>query len=90
MMRYVWMILFLLLLSACSTPAERAASVQKDVERMIEVYGPGCDKLGFSKDTDPWRECILRLNARDDARYLSRPMTTNCVGHRGFYNCTSF
>lgn len=89
-MRYFWMTFLLLVLAGCSTPAERAASVQKEVEQMIELYGPGCEKLGFTKDTDPWRECILRLNAHDDARYRSRPMTTNCIGHRGFYSCTSF
>lgn len=90
-MRYGWLLFLALLsgLSACSTPAERAARVQREVEGMIQVYGPACDRLGFTRDTDPWRECILRLNAHDDA-YRTRPLTTTCVGHRGFYNCTSF
>ena len=34
----------------------------------------------------------MRLAARDDRRYsyYRHPMTTSCIGHRGFYSCTSF
>ena len=72
-MRYGVLILVLLAgLSGCATPAERAARVQQEVEQMIQLYGPACDRLGFTRDTDPWRECILRLNAHDDA-YRTRP-----------------
>ena len=80
-----------LMVSACvTTPQERAQRVQKDVEDMVQVYGPGCEKLGYTADTDPWRECVLKLNQRDRLLYLSRPTTTSCIGHRGFYNCTTF
>ncbi|HLP98057.1 MAG TPA: hypothetical protein VK149_06405 [Sideroxyarcus sp.] len=72
------------------TQAERVAAEKAEVDEMIKVYGPACDKLGYAKDTDPWRDCILRLRAHDDERYRTRPTTTTCVGHRGFYNCTSF
>jgi hypothetical protein len=54
------------------------------------VYGPACEKLGYTKDSDPWRECVLRLGTRDDYLYRTRPTTTTCVGHRGFYNCTTY
>lgn len=76
------------LLGSCATPAERAAQIQREVEEMILVYGPGCDKLGFANGTDDWRNCILRLSARDT--YNTRPSTTTCYGHRGFYQCTTF
>ncbi len=89
MMRYGLMFL-LALLTGCTTPAERAAAVKAEVEEMIKVYGPGCERLGYTKDTDPWRECILHLKAQDNIRYSTRPTTTTCIGHRGFYNCTSF
>ncbi len=80
-----------LLLSACATtPQQRAARVEKDVEEMVQVYGPGCEKLGYTADTDQWRDCVIRLNQRDHLLYLNRPTTTSCIGHRGFYNCTSF
>ncbi len=90
MLRYSVMFLLVILLLGCETPGERAARVKAEVEEMVKVYGPGCEKLGYPKDTDPWRECILHLRARDDVRYSTRPTTTTCIGHRGFYNCTSY
>ncbi len=76
------------LLSACATPEERAAQVRAEVDDMIRVYGPGCEKLGYTKDTDLWRDCILRLSAR--ANYRLRPSTTSCTGYSGFYNCVTY
>ena len=82
----------LLVLSGCAmpTPQQRAAEVQKEVEGMIAVYGPACAKLGYAPESDPWRDCILRLNAHEQFKYVNRPTTTSCIGHRGFYNCTTF
>jgi hypothetical protein len=90
MLRYGLATLLIILLAACETPAERAARVKAEVDDMVRVYGPGCEKLGYQKETDPWRECILNLRARDDIRYSVRPTTTTCIGHRGFYNCTTY
>lgn len=90
MLRYGLSVLLATLLLGCATPAERAARIQAEVDEMVSVYGPACDKLGFTRDTDPWRECILRLRAHDDIHYSTRPTTTTCVGHRGFYNCTTY
>ena len=91
MLRYGLPILLAIIVFGCATPAERAARVQTEVDEMIKVYGPACEKLGFSPDSDKWRDCILRLSARDDYRYYrSPPTTTNCIGHRGFFNCTTF
>ncbi len=90
MPRYTLPILLVILLLGCETPADRAARVKAEVEEMVREYGPGCEKLGYTKDSDPWRECILKLRARDDIRYSTRPTTTTCVGHRGFYNCTTY
>jgi hypothetical protein len=85
--------LLLALLAGCATvtPAERAAQMAQEVDEMIQVYGPACEKLGTRPDTDPWRTCILQLNAgKAMERYQSRPQTTQCWGHRGFYNCSTF
>ncbi len=90
MLRYGLMILLFAALAGCMTDAERIAAEKADVDQMIKVYGPACEKLGYAKDTDPWRDCLLRLRAHDDARYRTYPATTTCVGQRGFYNCTSF
>ena len=45
------------LLVGCATPQEKA-------EQMIERYGPMCEKLGYTKNTDPWRDCILKERKR--------------------------
>jgi hypothetical protein len=59
-------------LSACTTIAEQAAEAQRDVDRMVQIYGPACEKLGFKSGTDPWRNCIIGLGQRDAARYSAR------------------
>ncbi len=90
MLRYILMVFIFAALAGCMTQAERAAAAQAEVDDMIAVYGPACEKLGFTKDTDKWRECILSSRAHNDEIYRTRPTTTTCFGHRGFYNCTSF
>ncbi len=79
-----------LVLSGCATPAERSAVWQAEVDNMIRVYGPACEKLGYKADDDKWRDCVLRLSARDERRYANYSRTTSCFGHRGFFNCTTF
>lgn len=89
MMRW-WLAVGVLVVGACATtPEERAARIEAEVEAMIDVYGPGCERLGYKRDTDPWRACVLKLSRRNDYRYQYPRMTT-CVGHRGFYHCTGF
>ena len=79
------------LLAGCATTAERAAQMQAEVDEMIVVYGPACEKLGFQNGTDPWRNCVLGLSAeKNRERYLSTPRTSTCWGHRGFYSCSIF
>jgi len=81
--------LLLLFLAGCATQAERAAAVERDVDDMIRVYGPGCEKLGYRSDSDPWRSCILGLAHRDDLQRRAFS-TTSCIGHRGFFQCNTF
>ena len=81
--------LLLVFVAGCATQAERAAQVQRDVEDMIRVYGPGCEKLGFKTDSDQWRDCVLRLATK--ASLERRDFTTtNCIGSRGFFHCSTF
>lgn len=54
------------LLAACATPAEQAAMMNREVDRMIVVYGPACEKLGYKNDTDLWRNCVLLMSNKDD------------------------
>lgn len=53
-----------ILLSACAGPQERAA-------RMIEKIGPYCEGLGYAKNTDAWRQCIQKEDARRTAFIMS-------------------
>lgn len=90
-MRILMLLIVVAVLAGCATPAERAARMQREVDEMITVYGPSCEKLGYGKDTDPWRDCILRLGAKDRyERDRGMPTTTSCFGHRGFLQCTTF
>lgn len=86
-----WLVLLCALaLAGCATPAQRAAQQQAEVEEMIQVYGPACEKLGYKRDDDKWRDCVLRLALKDELRFRHYPTTTTCVGHAGFFNCTNF
>ncbi|MGX4640410.1 hypothetical protein [Massilia sp. SYSU DXS3249] len=53
-------------LLGCATPEERAMKQQAEMDRMIAVYGPACTQLGFAANSDPWRNCIVRLAANND------------------------
>ena len=68
--------------------------MQREVDEMVQVYGPACEKLGYKGETDLWRDCVLRLSTKDSferySRYSRYPVTTSCFGHRGFFNCTTF
>ena len=75
-------------LAGCATNEQRAAQMQAEIDHMIAVYGPACERLGYKSDDDKWRDCVLRLSSRDERRYGRYPTTTSCFGHRGFLNCT--
>jgi hypothetical protein len=89
-MRLIAALAALSLIAGCASQAERAAAVSRDVDDMMHVYGPGCEKLGYRADSDGWRECVLRLatNDRIEQRDLYGP---TCVGaRRGYLHCGAF
>jgi hypothetical protein len=57
--------------AACSTTQDRAAQKQAEVAHMMAVYGPACARLGFTANSDPWRNCILNLSTKDDLQRAS-------------------
>lgn len=57
-----------LLLGACATPQERAARKQAEMQELMVVYGPACDRLGYAQQSDQWRNCILSLSTRDEVQ----------------------
>ena len=72
-MRALAVCLFAILVAGCVTQSERAAQVQRDVDDMIQVYGPGCEKLGYKTDSDQWRDCVVKLATKDNLeRYKQR------------------
>lgn len=45
------------ILCACATPEEKAA-------KLVKAHAPVCEALGYKKDTDAFRECILKRITR--------------------------
>ena len=41
----------LLLFAGCTTPEQRGAQA-------AEAFGPRCEKLGHSRDSEAWRACV--------------------------------
>ena len=61
-----------MLLAACTTPQERAARKQAEMDGIVAEYGPACVRLGYQANSDPWRNGVLQLSTKDDiVRYGS-------------------
>lgn len=59
-----------LCLLGCTTPQERALQQQADMERMMIEFGPACVRLGFTSNSDQWRNCVIQLSTKDEiSRY---------------------
>ena len=56
-MRYLFLTLALV---GCVSPGQVAV---KQTEHAMRQYGPACEKLGYQPQTDPWRECILKMSS---------------------------
>lgn len=90
-MRNLTFIPVLVILAGCMTPEHRALQEEKNIDAMIAVYGRACDKLGFHRDTDAWRNCVLQLNASNEIhQYTRSPMILTCSGHWRFSQCAAF
>lgn len=59
--RTIYILYLIVLLAGCaSNPVAEQEQATNLMAYKIQVYGPACEKLGFVKDTDAWRECIQR------------------------------
>lgn len=86
-MRTLMFLVLAAMLAGCATEAERSAQAQRDVDEMMRVYGPACDRLGYKSESDQWRDCVLRLDTKNS---VERYPTTTCFGNHGFFQCSSF
>lgn len=89
-MRILPSLLLAALLAACATPAERAARAERDMDEMMTVYGPACERLGHRANSDAWRDCVLRLAQKDAIERNRYPTATGCFGNWGVFSCASF
>jgi hypothetical protein len=89
-MRWITALTLLCFTTGCMTQQQRAAAVSRDVEDMMLVYGPGCERLGYKSDSDAWRECVLRLATKDQIEQRDFTTTTCFGARRGFLQCGAF
>lgn len=75
----------LALLAGCATPQERAARMQAEMARLIEIYGPACVQLGYTVQTDPWRQCVLQLSTREEIERMGPPYYGGRPYWRGYW-----
>lgn len=54
------------LAAGCATPEQRAAQMQAEMERQMQIYGPACARLGYASNSDQWRNCVLQLSEREE------------------------
>ena len=66
-MRALILMASILCLPGCTTPQEKALKQQAEMDRMVAEYGPACTQLGYATNSDPWRNCIVQLAARNGA-----------------------
>lgn len=62
MKRIFMTLLITTILTSCASREQQAARAAREVDRRIFVNGPACEKAGFKRDTDTWRNCVLRLD----------------------------
>jgi len=72
----------LALLSGCATMEQEAARQEQEMGRMIYVYGPACQRLGFAPDTDQWRNCVIGLGQMDAMYYYGNSYYSGSPGWR--------
>lgn len=55
-------------LLGCSTPEQKALEQQAEMDRVTAEYGPACTQLGYASNTDPWRDCVMQLDAKNGGK----------------------
>lgn len=89
-------------LAGCATPQEQAAREERERAAYREALTKQCENIGYRRDTDPIRQCILTLhgqivqsqaqNAQPQYQRPRRervpiPTTTTCSTYYGQTTC---
>lgn len=64
----ILMFLSLAILYGCASPQDRAQKQQAEMSLAMEQYGPVCTQVGYVRDTDPWRACIMQQASNSEAK----------------------
>jgi hypothetical protein len=67
-----------MLLAGCISPEQRA-------EKQMNINGPYCDKMGYQRDTDAWRDCVVNAS---QVKY--KPMQTHCYQSGAQTFCSTY
>lgn len=59
------------LAASCTTPQEDAARAQAQMAQLMNDYGPACRQLGYTANTDPWRQCVLHMSTREQLQRMN-------------------
>ena len=62
---------------ACIVALAGCITAEQQADRDIAEFSPYCEKLGYVKNTDKWRDCILTQATSFRQRDLRMPM--HCV-----------
>lgn len=63
-----------IILAAILTLSGCALTPEQRVVHMLKTYGPACQKLGFAVDSEGSRQCMMQMDARqqaEDARMVA-------------------
>ena len=71
-----------LALAACTTPEQKAANMQAEMDQMMRIYGPACTRLGYPAQSDQWRNCVMQLSIKEDAQRYGHPSYYAGFGRR--------
>lgn len=83
MCRYMMLAVVAALAAGCTTPQQRAANMQAEIDQMMQIYGPACAKLGYTTNSDQWRACVLQLSTKEDLERYGYPRYYAGFGHFG-------
>jgi hypothetical protein len=49
------------LVAGCAMPGQTYASLERDVDALIQAHGPACVGNGYAEETLQWRNCVYQL-----------------------------